>query len=355
MRTLVWTRFAGALATLGLFASPVARAQTAAAPSESVRLVWVRGPNADDCPTRADLERSVSARLGRPVFSDSAQRAIEGFVQRDGTRWEAHIYARDAAGALGGSRDLASQGADCGALASAVALAIALVIDPDAALRPPARALDVVGAVSAGPEPLPTPRGATPPPQPPAPCPAQRACPESPRPATTSGANPTTVVGRAVLAGGLLPGTSVGFGLSADVPVSRGVDVGVGALLLPEVRTSDRAFGFSLMAARVGACRVPWGRGAVSFSFCADALVGAIDAVVYVDEPTQPGGRLWAGAGGTAKLAVRLLGPAIAEIGGTAVVPLVRSRFFVENQPGTVFQEPAVSGVAFAGLGVSIP
>jgi hypothetical protein len=137
--------------------------------------------------------------------------------------------------------------------------------------------------------------------------------------------------------------------------VIPGLDVGVGALLLPEVRTSDRAFGFSLMAARVGACWVPWGKGRVSFSSCGDALLGAIDSVVYVDEPTQPGGRFWAGAGGTAKLAVRLLGPAIAEIGGTVVVPLVRTRFFVENLPGTVFQEPIVSGVAFAGLGVSIP
>jgi hypothetical protein len=362
-----------ALAILGVLLLPASRARAGEVVTPpDVRLVWVRAESALSCPSRAELEASVSARLGRPVFSEGGPRAIDGFVQRDGLRWAAHIYATDAEGKLVGSRELASDGPDCAALASAAALAIALVIDPDAALRP------APPAVRATPD-APPPHVAAPPPQPPAalpvqePCPhcppyvaalppqppaalsVQEPCPRCPPSAATSSAGPTSVLGEAVLAVGLLPRASAGFGLSVDVPVVRGLDATLGALLLPEVRTSANTFGFSLMAARAGACAVPWRQPRAAASVCADVLLGSMESVVYADVPTRPGGRFWAGAGGTAKLAARLAGPVVAEIGASVVVPFVRSRYFVENVPATVFQEPVIAGLGFAALGVSIP
>lgn len=61
------------------------------------------------------LAAEVEQRLGRAVF----------------------VYVRDASGHAIGHRSLESDEPSCGALVSATALAIALVIDPDALARPP--------------------------------------------------------------------------------------------------------------------------------------------------------------------------------------------------------------------------
>ena len=129
---------AGGVAALGfglvIAAVPVALAQPS---TKTVRLVLVRGERTETCSDGAAMARSVSARLGRDVFAESAAESIEGVIQHEGGRWEARLYVRDAHGGLVGSRTLASESPDCAALDAAVTLAIALVIDPEAAFRPP--------------------------------------------------------------------------------------------------------------------------------------------------------------------------------------------------------------------------
>src|SRR5215472_13571955 len=96
----------GAAAVAGALAVPgVASVARADAP-EPVRLVWVRAPGAEACPDGAAIQQSVTARLGRSVFSEDAPRTLEAVVQREpGPVWTAHIYLRDAGGSLVGSRE----------------------------------------------------------------------------------------------------------------------------------------------------------------------------------------------------------------------------------------------------------
>ena len=313
---------------------------------EPVRLVWIRGPGADRCVDEATLADRVSARLGRPSFSDTAPRRIEGIVQRDAERWVAHLYARDAGGKLAGVRNLTSDGVDCTGLDAAVMLAIALVLDPEAALRPPARA-----TAPAPPPPPPAPPDFPPPPPS---CPVATPCPPVIPPAPVVAREPFTVTGRAVLAGGLLPTTAGGVAV-AHLPVYRALHVSAGALFLPEVRTSTGNFGFGITAPWLGACAAPWRGSRFAVSFCEDLLLGAIHAVDYALVPTTPGDRFWGGAATEVDLRARLIGPLALEIGGQLLFPLTRQEFTVEGQTGTVFQEWVATGIGFVGVGASIP
>ena len=219
-------------------------------------------------------------------------------------------------------RNLTSDGVDCTGLDAAVMLAIALVLDPEAALRPPARA-----TAPAPPPPPPAPPDFPPPPPS---CPVATPCPPVIPPAPVVAREPFTVTGRAVLAGGLLPTTA--GGVAVDLPVYRALHVSAGALFLPEVRTSTGNFGFGITAPWLGACAAPWRGSRFAVSFCEDLLLGAIHAVDYALVPTTPGDRFWGGAATEVDLRARLIGPLALEIGGELLFPLTRQEFTVEGQ-----------------------
>jgi hypothetical protein len=333
----------------------------ALAAPEPVRLVWVRGEHAEACSDGPTMASAVSSRLGETVFSDAAKRSIEGFIERVAGRWTARIYEHTASGQLVGSRELSSDAADCAPIESAVTLAIALAIDPDAALRPAGSSPAASRPVSPA-APLPPAASCPPCPAPvcpaPAPCPMPLPCPTAkpcPRAEASRAVTTATVSLRGVLAGGLLPSASAGAEVAGDVSVSGAVHATVGALLLPEVRTALADLSFGLTAVWAGACVDGWGGRWGGTSLCATAMLGAIHAVVYVLEPTTPGQQLWAGVGVTPKIRVHLVGPLVWEAGGELIVPVTRQEFTVGGRPGVAFQESAVAGVGFMGLGWSIP
>ena len=66
-----------------------------------------------------------------------ADLSIEGRAERVGTGLRAVLVLRDGSGAQLGVRELESDATDCTELRENAALAIALMIDPDAVLRPP--------------------------------------------------------------------------------------------------------------------------------------------------------------------------------------------------------------------------
>ena len=306
-----------------------------AAPEEPFRLAWVRGGGAEACLSDRTLSSRVAERLGRDPFAGDARRTIEGYVTRDGRRWAAHLIVRDATGAVSGARDFASEGDDCEAIDAAVTLAIALAIDPEAALRPPP---------------------ATPPPpapeSPPAPrvaeCPAL-VCPPPPRHL------PTALTGRGALSTALLPKTSLGLSMLADVEVARRLHATAGVLYLPETKTAAEGFAFGLTAASLGGCGDAWTKGSWAAALCGNAYVGAIHSVVYSLQPTQPGDRLWLGLGAGARLAGNVVSALRVEVAAEATAPLVRHRFFVEGAPGTAFQQAPVGALVSFGVGMSIP
>lgn len=117
-------------------------AQSLDAGQRRYSLAWVRGAGAEDCPPAAELQREVEQRIGRPLFDIAAPQSIEASVQRDDhgaspTR-RSEIHVRDSDGTSIGERTLTSTEVDCRSLFSSTALAIALLVDPDAAaLRAP--------------------------------------------------------------------------------------------------------------------------------------------------------------------------------------------------------------------------
>jgi hypothetical protein len=113
-----------------------ARAQTAT--PRSFALNWVRRPGAESCPTAAELARQIDERLGRRVFSSpsTAEFLVEAWVARQeepARGWLASIAVYAANGVETGRRELTSDDSSCAKLAEASVLAIALMVDPEAA------------------------------------------------------------------------------------------------------------------------------------------------------------------------------------------------------------------------------
>lgn len=342
-----------ALASL-LCASP----SRADARGEAVRLSWVRGPGAEACSSEAALAGRVAARLGRDPFSDRAARSIEGLVVRKDDRFSARIYVRDDKGALLGVRELDDASPTCSALDEAVTLAVALAIDPEAALQPPP------------PTPVEPPPPAAPPAAPSAPsiapaalpsiapaapsiAPAARPAPSRAAPAPSAPAYGVATV-RALLGFGLLPRSAAGVASSAEVGAGR-LRATAGLLWFPEARTSNEAFGFGLAAGALGGCFDAHRAPAVRLGLCAGAMGGAIHAVTYEVAPTNPGDHPWAALSLSGRLEVQPVGPLTLHLGLEALGLLVRHRFFVIGRPGTVFEQPPVGAIASAGVGVTFP
>lgn len=102
-------------------------------------LGWSRLSGAEACIGTQELAQSVEKLLGRAVFvpASSADVAIEGRVEKKkGAGFAAVLTISNAKGETLGTREVATEGA-CSGLNEPVALAIALLIDPDAALGAP--------------------------------------------------------------------------------------------------------------------------------------------------------------------------------------------------------------------------
>jgi hypothetical protein len=102
-------------------------------------LSWVRLPGAEDCLSAKNLSRAVETRLHRPALGapSATDVAIEGFVEKtDAETFHAVVTISDAHGKLIGKRELEKP--ECRDMDDPLALAIALMIDPDAAFSPTA-------------------------------------------------------------------------------------------------------------------------------------------------------------------------------------------------------------------------
>lgn len=127
----------GAVAALAFVLDASSEARAADAKTSS--LSWLRMPGADACVATQPLARAVEDRLGRSVFVSAAQAdlSVEGRIEkRPGKGWRAVITVRDASGATLGTRELERADASCEVMTEPIALVIAVMIDPDAALRP---------------------------------------------------------------------------------------------------------------------------------------------------------------------------------------------------------------------------
>lgn len=121
--------------------------RAAAAPHIAARFVYDRGPGAESCPEAAEVRAAVVKRLGFDPFEDEADVTMICRVERDGDGpLRADIQMVADGRQVAARRQLASASADCAELAAAVALAIAIAVDPRRAEPPPPRERRVAAA-----------------------------------------------------------------------------------------------------------------------------------------------------------------------------------------------------------------
>jgi hypothetical protein len=141
------------VATLGAAERAVADETTAK--KKTASLGWARLEGADACVATRDLAEGVEKILGRSVFVSASQAdlSIEGRIEKrtEGPGFKATLTVSSAKGEPLGSRDLSTDQPDCHALDEEVELAIALMVDPEAALgpKPDATATPTASATSA--------------------------------------------------------------------------------------------------------------------------------------------------------------------------------------------------------------
>ncbi|XXX80364.1 hypothetical protein WMF30_16495 [Sorangium sp. So ce134] len=327
---------------------------------------WVRLAGAEaQCPTAAQFRAEISRRLGRDLVTTGKVASIEAVVQGQPGAWSATIRTQLCDGAPPTVREFSDNGQSCDGIVAAAAVHIMLTTDPEAALAPPPDPPSPPAAETPPPPP-PPPAAVRPPsppaavrsPEPPFPWPAEaRAAPppaEGPPPAGIS------VAWRGFASIGIVPSPGAGIALSGEWAALPRWTVETGALWLPEQHATRRTFAFGLTAGWLGGCLEMVQSRSLVFGLCGRVVAGAIYAVIYGDEqitptilPTDVGSRAWVSLGAGTRLGVRIVGPLRLETGIDLFVPMTRYSFQLQDGQPTGFEQPAIGGSAFGGVGVT--
>lgn len=333
----------------------LAPALAVAAPAEKPTAVlsWVRAPGAEACASLAEVAARVNARLGRPVFvaPTEAKLLIEATIteDRESGGFRVRIVLNSDAGAPLGTRDLGVPGDDCRAATDTAALAIALMIDPDAAAADSEATFPVEArAKNEAPEPLP-------PSKPPAPSeqaasPASRPTPQPEHWRTRLGVGALASVGQ-------LPGVAVGgLGLVRLSPQSRlgGVDVSARYLAKKDQELRANVGGtFSASSVALAGFWAPLQKQRITFSVAAGGEVGVIASNGY-NLATRNDYRLtWlTNAALDGDLALRLTDSVAMLLRLSLKLPLVREHFEAEvaGRATEIFSTSAMIGDLALGL-----
>lgn len=345
----------GALALLAAPAPARAGDGAPAPPPLTYALSWVRAEGADECPAGRVLAAEVERRLGRAVFDAAAERSLEIEVTRFGRTYRSDVYVRDAAGRALGHRSLQSDEPSCSALLNATALAVALVIDPEAAAHePPSQGVAAFEPPAAAPAPPPAPTPTPPAVAAPTPVPA----PVERRVPSPSSSTAVTASLRTQLTAGLVGAASPGFELSFSArPGERWGLAVAGSYTLSQTRTrgiGSLDFGLTRASALVTFDVSRSQR--VRLVLAAGPTLGALHVAVRRPTPVTASGDFWFAAaqlGTSLQLAVTKV--IFIELGGFALLPFGQQAFVVRGQTEPVFLQPAVSGLGFLGAGAMFP
>ncbi len=309
--------------------------QAQAAPEPAARtssLAWIRSDGADACIGGKELAGAVEVILGRRVFvsASAADVAVEGHVDRTPEGWKATLRISGDHGALLGSRELESPAADCHAMDESLAFVIAVMIDPDAAARPP--------------PPI------TPPPA------ARPAPPSAPPSSSRWQIAPRLGVTAAF---GELPSPALGATLGLRLgPPSVGVEL-LGSFFLPEDTAVPRAPGstaqFTWAYAGAALCPTLARFASVSLTGCAGVLGGVLTATPKTGlDSAQESNNFVVLATVRARLDWHLTRLVFAGIEGGGDLPFQRPQWNATSAgtPITVFQPSVVAGEAGVAVGL---
>ncbi|HEX2876224.1 MAG TPA: hypothetical protein VHP33_33460 [Polyangiaceae bacterium] len=301
-----------------------------------VHLSWVRdAAAAEACPDVAQMQHDVAGRLGYSPFvsGDRDSASIEVLVTRSKSAWQAVVVMRGADGALRGNRRVDSAAPECGSLAAAAGLAIALMIDPEVIIRPP--------PVKTAPKPAPAEKEPLRPVAAPAPRPG-------PRGALALGAQGAL---------GVLPSPTLGPLLRGELELRRGVALVVAAQFFPEqnvVHAGAEAW-LGLSLASVGPCyRIELGKHWAVAS-CGSFLAGSLHLGVASPEVVDAGPRPWFALSCGLRVSLRA-GTFELTLGGDGLAHLARHNYSVSRQnpprSESLFTEPAAGALGSLATGV---
>lgn len=343
-RTAAWGAGVAALLRPG--------AASAAEPAPpSYALSWARGEGAEACPPARALAADVERRLGRKVFDPASELAFEVQVTRSAGRYRSDVFVRDERGGSVGHRALESDEPGCAAVFDATALAIALVIDPEAASRP-AGATQAVAAFDA---PVPPAVAAPAPVLPPPAAPPARAVPPAP-PAEPR--VPTSVSLRTELSSSLVPGVSTGVALAFTARPGERFGLAVSGAYTAPRTARDGGGEYDIGLTRAGlaltfdAARSRQVRLALSGGISVGAFhVGVLEPTPVLDPGDFPFLALELGA----LLQVSITKGFFIELGGLGQLNALRQEFLVSGETEPVWKQSVLSGAGFLGLGVAFP
>lgn len=105
--------------------------------TDTAALNWSRLPGAEACPDLAELARRVGQHLKRDAFVSPAKARVivDASIQPAQPGFRVRIVLSSSDQAAPGERELASPNLDCNEAVDSAALAIALMLDPDALTR----------------------------------------------------------------------------------------------------------------------------------------------------------------------------------------------------------------------------
>jgi hypothetical protein len=301
-----------------------------------VRLEYARQDGAGACPDGAAIQAGVAARLGYEPFDDRADDLVRASIQPSGHGLEARIALIDAKGSPKAERRLVSRQRDCAELASSVALAISIAIDPFG-----------LGPAPAGP-------GARAPEEPEqaaSPSPPQVSVVSSSEPVAASRPRPLASQVGAALVGGLGAAPSPTLGLAASVGMRGGnLSLGLeGRVDLPastSLRVGEASTAL-LVASLVPCAHV--GRVATCALFSAGALRAAGHGLVDSRTVTLP----YAALGARVALAIPVTARWSLAMHGDVTAPLTTSKLAVDG--ATVWTSPMLSAALGLGVAATFP
>lgn len=308
-------------------------AASPAAARRTVRFAYDRGAGAESCPAEAAVREAVTERLGYDPFSLDARDAVAVALTRTEKGFHASIEARDPAGRVTGLRSLSS-GRDCAALASAMALAVAIAIDP---------------LLVAGPAPAPICPACPACPD----CPACPACPECPKcPPPPPPPPPPRVHLRATAGGHVSHGETPG---SARLGVRLGTSVrwpkaslALEGRVTPQLGTPAASgdVGATLLTLAIVPClhRNVW-------MACAVVAAGSLQGESVEISLPRRNSTLYAAAGGRFGVEAALWGPLFGQLGVDGLATLTRTTLLVNDEPA--WTTPALSVALWAAVGAT--
>jgi hypothetical protein len=267
---------------------------------------------------------------------------IEGHADRDGAGgpWHIRIALVGEAGEVLGLRELGAEAGDCRALDDEIALVIAVLVDPGAAL---------VALPPPAPPALPPP---APPALPPAPAAPPPSCPPvSPPPA------PWRVGAQVGAAGalGVLPTVAPGLAFRGRIAPPHWPSFEVGGAFWRSQEVGPVGAGFSLAWGSLAVCPLEPEKDGNRLLLCVGALAGALRAESRGLTSPLVLEQLVLDASAGVRYERRLVGPLVASAGFDLLVPTVRDAFFYLTAAGErrdVFRMTPVAGTGALMLGV---